>query len=161
MDGLLRICEEKGIDIEYTRLVPERGFLGWYCTDWDTGQPLILLDESLLSNHMLHRCVLAEEVGHHMAGVRLWGKNVRSQNEYRAMRWAVDYLIPTHELAEAAKRGLYFSHELAEWFAVPEWIVLRKFQVLKQDLRERHNLRVHTSDILSPLLVATLWGEAV
>lgn len=162
MNGLLRICEDHGIDIEYVRLVPDRGLLGWYCADWDTGQPLILLDDSLPNNPRLHRLVLAEEVGHHMVGVRRLGDSaVRWQNEHRAMRWAVDYLIPTPRLAEAAERGLHLSHELAEWFDVPEWIVWRKFHALKQDLRERHNLRVPTSDILSSLLVDVLRQEAV
>lgn len=170
MDGLLSICDREGIEISYHNPLTRSGnILGFYCR-LRNGQPLILLDESLVSRPRLQRCVLAEEVSHHMTGSvgrmlypcpsRL-SRRSAWQRESAATRWAVNYLIPTTALACAAKRGIFLPSELADHFDVEEYIVWRKFHVLRTDLREQWKLRVAAPDVMSPLLVATMWGEAV
>lgn len=172
MEGLLQLCRHHGVDVHFVRLSSTGKILGYYCHARD-GTPLIMLDESLCTRPRLLRCVLAEELGHHLtvpqghpAGMGysvLERDNLMqlSLDEARALRWAANCLIPTDELAFAAKRGLVLAHELAEHFQVEEWMVWRKFHVLRQDLREQHRLRASFGDILSPLLAEIMWGAAV
>lgn len=171
MDGLWAICDQEGIVILYMKyLTRSMRKLGYYYRT-EEGQPVILLDESLKTNPRRHRCVLAEELGHYFCGTTgpvlqlsryspLAGQ-ARGKDEHRGLRWAANFLIPTPELAEAAKKGLSLAHELADFFGVEEYMVWRKFHVLRTDLREQRKLRIVAPDIMSPLLVNTMWGEAV
>lgn len=171
MIDLLRLCDEEGIRVFWRQLDPEEGkLLGMYCRS-PKGRPVIALDERLQYRVPLGRSVLAEEIAHyytvptadhlnHGPGVSLNGPSVW-RDESRAMRLAANMLIPTEQLAIAARKGLTSCHELAQYFLVEEYIVWRKFHVLRTDLREQWKLRLAAPDIMSPLLVATMWGEAV
>lgn len=171
MLDLLAVCEKEGIRVFWRQLDPDEGkLLGMYFRS-RKGRPVIALDESLQHRIRLARSVLAEEIAHYyttptadhlhhgpqnpLNGQAIW------RDESRALRLAVNMLIPTHELAAAAKKGLHSCHELAEYFRVEEYIVWRKFHVLRTDLREQWKLRVAAPDIISPLLVAVQWEEAV
>src|SRR5690606_12963490 len=149
MDGLLSICDREGIEVSYHNPLTRSGnILGFYCR-LRNGQPLILLDESLVSRPRLQRCVLAEEVSHHMTGSvgrmlypcpsRL-SRRSAWQRESAATRWAVNYLIPTTALACAAKRGIVLPDELAEHFDVEEYIVWRRSEEHTSELQSRENL---------------------
>jgi len=168
---LLRLCDKEGIRVFWRQLDPEEGkLLGMYFRS-NGGEPVIALDESLQYRISLGRSVLAEEIAHYytvptanhlnhgpdssLNGQAIW------RDESRALRLAANMLIPTLELAEAAKKGFSSCHELAEYFRVEEYMVWRKFHVLRTELREQWKLRVAAPDIMSPLLVAVQWGEAV
>lgn len=175
MEGLLRLCAQEGIAVEYVDLSKSRGLLGWYCSDWNTGESLILLDYSLLDSPPLHRCVLADELGHHMTGtprlmpsssfsaslarLRL-DESTRWRHESAAVRWAADYLIPNDALAIAVREGIRTVSELAVHFNVTPWMIWRKIHFLRCDMRGHHGLRVKTRDVFSPILVYALWGQA-
>lgn len=169
MLGLLRICEDEGIDLFYRPLIPEYGIFGMYFRDGE-GRPVIVLDKGLPSRPRMERCIMAEEVGHHMTTptssflIAHFSYSLTvaiSRDEARALRWAANYLIPTDGLAAAAGQGITGVDELADHFYVTPWMVYRKLGVLKTDLREAWKLRVkNRRDLFSPLLVATQWGQA-
>lgn len=170
MLDLLRLCDREGIQLFWRQLDGERKLLGMYFRS-ASGQPVIALDENLQHRIPLARCVLAEELGHYWTAPTAdhlncacetsLNKQARWQDEKRALRKAANLLIPTEKLAQAGRRGLFLAHELAEHFTVEEYVVWLKFHVLRSDLREQWKLHVVAPEIMSPLLVGVMWGEAV
>jgi len=161
---LLTVCEREGIRVFWRQLDPEEGkLLGMHFRS-PKGKPVIVLDESLQHRIPLGRSVLAEELAHYYTVPTAdhfnhgpdesLNRQAIWRDEYKALRLAANMLIPTSALAEAAKKGIFLPHELAEYFTVEEYIVWRKFHVLRTDLREQWKLRAAAPDIMSPLLVA-------
>ena len=75
------------------------------------------------------RCVLAEELGHHYTTVgsclprtyfHYRDRVEVSRAEYRALRWAAQWLMPLDKLAQALKRGIVEIWDLADYFYVTE-----------------------------------------
>ncbi|OUN01353.1 MAG: hypothetical protein BAA04_06975 [Firmicutes bacterium ZCTH02-B6] len=171
MLDLLHLCEREGIRVFWRRLDEEGNLLGMYFRSPRRHRPIIALDVSLINRVKLARCVLAEEIGHYWCSPTVDHVNVGEsaglemqalwRDEHRALRMAANLLIPTEALADAVRRGITSADELSEHFLVEEWMVWRKLRVLQEDLREQWRFRVRTADILSPLLAATEWGEAV
>ena len=126
MRHLYDIAENEHIAVEYKKLrAPLRGF---YYTAPDCS-PIIGLDHSLHSNYRLHRCVMAEELGHHFtsSGVRIAKRHCSTQDrltidkiEYKALRWAANFLVPENDLLDAIASGLIEVWELAEDFDVTD-----------------------------------------
>jgi Zn-dependent peptidase ImmA (M78 family) len=120
---------------------------------WCCNHNIILLDNSLPIKRQLHRCVLAEEMGHYYTAARSnllimhpsynYNDSLRlSKDEYRAMCWATDYLIPDAELIKATQElGLRSCYELAEYFDVIQSFMMYKLAILKQCFR-RGGLKV-------------------
>jgi Zn-dependent peptidase ImmA (M78 family) len=126
MQQLLEIAEDENIAVEYKRFKSDIN--GMYLQVPDC-QPVIYLSLKLHSDYRLHRCVLAEEIGHHFtsAGERTPKKHHSMQDrlsidkcEYKALRWAANYLIPEHDLIDVISEGLCEIWELAEHFDVTE-----------------------------------------
>lgn len=169
MDGLLDICREQNVDVSYQELDPQHGLLGMYVRE-GTRQGIIL-DRSLLRQPRLERCVMAEEVGHHVTAgsgnvciVHFnYGVAIEmTRTEERGLRWGAEYLMPTVAFANAILSGRRSVDELADYFDVTPWMVLRRFHFWRRDLRNKYCLRVKgRKDLLSPILVNCLWGEAV
>lgn len=123
---MLQLAEDEGIIVEYFDFTPP--VRGIYCAGQDT-PPVIGLDNSLIHDSPLLRCVLAEELGHHFTTVgsfmprQCYNHSDRlhiSKIEFKAMRWAVNYLMPDDDLLDAISSGLYEPWELAEHFNVIE-----------------------------------------
>jgi hypothetical protein len=57
-----------------------------------------------------------------------------SRAEYRALRWAAQWLIPLDKLAQAFKWGIFEVWELAEYFDVTEDMV--RFRLSLPDMLE-------------------------
>lgn len=142
MEGLLAICDAEGVKVSYQPLAPDRGLLGMYIREGRRAG--IILDESLSSQPRLERTVMAEEVGHHFTVghgnifvVRFSHQvaTVLSRDEYRALRWAANYLIPTDDLVRAIQRGYTSLDELADYFYVTSWMVQRKLCFLRLDFQ--------------------------
>lgn len=117
--------------------------------------PTIILGKHLLYSSRLHKCVLAEEIGHYYTAPRtnLLLSNtsanlqtMESQDERRAAQWATDFLIPDRELDKALKAGYRSCFELAEYFDVTEWFIYRKLGLLKMCFR-RTGLKVRGRDL--------------
>ena len=126
MNRLLEIADAENITIEYRKLT--RGLNGFYIWEKDC-PPYIALSFSLHSNYRLHRCVLAEELGHHFTSVgqRFSQKHHSLQDrltidkvEYKALRWAANFLVPEDDLLDVIRDGLCELWELAEDFDVTE-----------------------------------------
>lgn len=169
MQDLLEIARAERVHVVYGSLAEKDGIYGMYFRD-EKGRPIIILDDDLHHRPRLKRCVLAEEIGHHLTAptTSFYVAHISyslsvdiSRDEARALRWAANHLIPTKRLAEAAERGIQTTHDIADYFFVTEWMVYRKYQFLRTDLREQMKLRVRRRDIMSPLLVATQLGQSI
>ncbi|WP_298203113.1 ImmA/IrrE family metallo-endopeptidase [Desulfosporosinus sp.] len=134
------IVNKENIEIRYKdfSLLPEN-INGLYIYDQRLG-PLIILDKSLTHSHRLHKCVLAEEIGHHFTAARTNLLSVHTsanlqtmeaQDERKAAQWATDFLIPDCDLVKALEAGCHSCFELAEYFDVTEWFMYRKLSFLK------------------------------
>lgn len=73
---------------------------------------------------------------------------------------ATNLLIPKADLAKAIRKGACSCHELAEYFRVEEYMVKRKFHLLRTDFRERRVLRMMASELASIILGDAMHGEA-
>jgi len=113
---------------------------GLYLYDPRIG-PLIVLDKQLLHAFRLHKCVLAEEIGHFYTAARTNLLSVHTsanlqtmeaQDERKAAQWATDFLIPDCELVRALEAGYLSCFELAEHFDVTEWFIYRKLEQLSR-----------------------------
>lgn len=103
--------------------------------------PVIGLCRSLLNSRAHFRSVLAEELGHHFTTARAnvlkpcfhyADKLLYSQDEYKAMKWAANYLIPDKELEWAVKRKGYTEvWQLEDYFCVDEEVIGFKLELLK------------------------------
>ena len=123
---LYTVADMENIVVEYAKLrSPLRGL---YCKEPGC-LPYIGLDYSLHSDRRLHRCVMAEELGHHFTSVgqhiakRYYSTQDRltiDKIEYKALRWAANHLVPEHDLLDAIASGLCEIWELAEEFDVTE-----------------------------------------
>ena len=126
MQQLLEIAEAENIAVEYKRF--KSAINGMYLQMPDC-QPVIFLSLKVHSDYRLHRCVLAEELGHHFtsSGERIAKKHHSMQDrlsidkcEYKALRWAANQLVPENDLLDAITSGVEELWELAEEFDVTE-----------------------------------------
>ena len=75
---------------------------------------------------------LAHEMGHCMTDSFYLGCSpleLRSKHEYRANKWATDYLIPFSMLCEAVKNGCRELWQLAEYFDVSSAFIEKAIQI--------------------------------
>ena len=135
MQQLLEIAEAENIVVEYKRI--KSAINGMYLHMPDC-HPVIYLSLRLHSNYRLHRCVLAEELGHHFTstGERTPKKHHSMQDrlsidkcEYKALRWAANHLIPDSGLLDALRDGLCENWELAEEFDVTDEMMRFKLRL--------------------------------
>lgn len=171
MEDLFHLVEREGIYLRYVDLsgAPGRTVYGLYYRDPIRDLPMILLDHRVETSRPLHRSVLAEELGHHFTAPRTsvavpftsYTLEVElSRDERRALRWACDYLMPVDRFTEAVLSGLRTPWELAEHFEVTEWLVWRRLDFLRQDLRRR-GVRARWRDVHSEMLGQIQWGRAL
>lgn len=144
MEKLYKLINELHITLEYEDLKRySPGLWGLYVLDPTIGH-LIVLDRLLLSRPRLHRCVLAEEIGHALhpprpGHLRFYRRPWRvvdnqavivAQDEAKALRWATDFLMPDVEFWRAVSKGYNTVPELADYFYVEEWFVRAKLKFL-------------------------------
>ena len=132
MEGMLDIAESEQIKVEYFSFNdPLKGI--YYV---EAGMPPIIgLDYSLNDSIPLLRSVMAEELGHHFTSVGIcmpkefYNYTARQhidKAEYKALRWATNYLISDDALLDAFRDGIDGVSTLAEYFMVtPEIVNLR------------------------------------
>lgn len=131
-------AEAEGIRVFWRRLPPP--LRGLYVAPGGEVPhvPHVLLDDSL--DEVAARCVLAEELGHHVLQGHLYPIRALLDPQHRlqytvaetrAMRWALDRLLPLarfeNELARAGS-----SAELAERFRVTEDLVVVRARELNR-----------------------------
>ncbi len=132
MEGMLDIAESEQIKVEYFSFNdPLKGI--YYV---EAGMPPIIgLDYSLNDSIPLLRSVMAEELGHHFTSVGICmpkefynyaARQHIDKAEYKALRWAANYLISDDALLDALREVLDGVSTLAEYFMVtPEIVRLR------------------------------------
>lgn len=98
--------------------------------------PYIVISKSLQKDPPLLRCVLAEELGHYYTSAGIGvpiphvlysGRIKLRKDEYRAMRWASEYLLPLDKLAASNCS----PWELAERFCVTEEMVHFRLKMIQ------------------------------
>ncbi|SFU69974.1 ImmA/IrrE family metallo-endopeptidase [Alicyclobacillus macrosporangiidus] len=139
MDRLLEVIQQEDIFLDYDHLnYGERKLHGLYFYDHYRDKPFILLDIRLDFNPTLHRCVLAEELGHYFTVPRSkftkpfasYGDRIElSRDERRALNWAARFLISEESLKEALAQRYRSIHELAEHLGVTTEIASIRLQM--------------------------------
>lgn len=123
---MLQLAKDEAVAIEFFCFSPP--IRGIYYVE-ENLPPIIGLDHSLTHDTPLLRCILAEELGHHFTTCgcfiprQFYNYSDRlhiSKIEFKAMRWAVNYLMPDDDLLDVIGSGLYEPWELAEHFNVTE-----------------------------------------
>jgi len=125
-DAMLQLAKNEEVAVELFCFTPP--IHGIYYVE-ENMPAIIGLDNSLTHDTPLLRCILAEELGHHFTTCgcyiprQFYNHSDRlhiSKIEFKAMRWAVNHLMPEDELLDVIGSGLYEPWELAEHFNVTE-----------------------------------------
>lgn len=134
---LLQLAEREGIVVEYWEL--NEPLEAVYLVESGMA-PVIVISKTLLKENRAHlRTVLAEELGHHFTSVhnvsltRFHYKDrllVVHREEYRALKWAAQYLIPDDKLYIALRKGLHETWRLADYFNVDQCLIEIKLENL-------------------------------
>ena len=123
---MLQLAKDEGIEVELFDFIPP--VRGIYYAE-NSMSPIIGLDSTLTRDTPLLRCILAEELGHHFTTSgcfiprQFYNYSDRlhiSKIEFKAIKWAANYLIPENDLLDVISSGLYEPWELAEHFNVTE-----------------------------------------
>lgn len=138
--GLVKYAEANGIRVEYWDFAPPLEAVYWSAPELGI-PPVIGLSRSLFSCRAHFRTVLAEELGHHFTSARdglpktffhYKDRLEVKREEYRALKWAANFLIPQDKLREAVKKGIREDWELAEHFEVDECLVIFRKRLLRR-----------------------------
>jgi len=130
MQQMFELAEREGINVRWWNFEPPIRGMYWAP---QKAPPIIFLSNSLEGNTRLLRCVMAEELGHHFTleheclcdtYYNYRDRLAVSRAEFRALRWAAQYLIPIDKFAQAVRNGVTEQWQLAETFDVIEDIVV-------------------------------------
>lgn len=123
--ALYREAEKEGIMVEQWDFSPPLDAVFW---KGPSLPPVIGLSDRVFTSAPYHRCVLAEELGHYFttAGSHLAYKHMNyrerlyvSKIEYKAMRWAAEFLVPVKYLKRVIVQDFCRDHySLADCFNV-------------------------------------------
>jgi hypothetical protein len=116
--------------LTYERLLNEAAKLGIYTYE----KPLIHTTKGLYSDNVIlinqtiptnveKACILAEELGHYHTSTGNIIDQTKLSNrkqEYRALHWAYERLVPLSSIVQAHKSGIRNRHELAVQLNVTE-----------------------------------------
>ncbi|MCL6516589.1 ImmA/IrrE family metallo-endopeptidase [Alicyclobacillus sp.] len=142
MERLLETVQREGIYLKYDHLdYEERKLYGLYFYDRNRDKSFIVLDVTLDFHPILHRCVLAEELGHYFTVPRSkftkpfasYGDRIQlSRDERRAMTWAAQFLISDEKLNEALAQQWNSIKELADYLGVTTEIAAIRLQIRRR-----------------------------
>lgn len=134
LQDIYDLIEECNIVLEYQDFA--KNILGIYRSNSEVD--LIVINRYIESNEMLHRIILAEELGHYFTSI---GNNtpvkyVKKKDqlkidicEEKAMRWSLNYLIPTQALVDYIYTHDYITlDDCCKHFDVPIDFMTRKFE---------------------------------
>ena len=135
---LSALLSEENIHVNYEKLNNE--IMGcYYSID---GYELIVINETLLDNIKVHNCILAEEIGHYRTSIGDNGPYLvnssaddlnHSRTENRALRYAVDILVPTKKLLAFLSYDESINIcDLSDYFEVTEDFILLKFYFMSK-----------------------------
>lgn len=116
---LYRVADESGVTVDCFEL-KKREALSFMDTD---GECFIAIDPLKLRSTRDETMKLAHEMGHCFTGSfynQYAACDIRQKHENRANKWAVEKLIPEHELEKAVDEGCTDIFSLADHFNVTE-----------------------------------------
>lgn len=135
LEAILRKCH---IIREFATL-PEQTLGYYYC---DGNYYVILINESIIGDERLYRCVLAEEIGHYRTTIgditprKYMCYNDRlkvDKMELLALRWATDFMIPTENLLDLLRGQKPSSVEmLTDEFKVTSPFLMQKLEFMSK-----------------------------
>lgn len=109
----------------------------------DAHMDLIIINQSITDDDILHKIILAEELGHYFTTI---GNNTPKKYarysdrlkvdkcEEKALRWSLNYLIPTTELIELLCSQEHMTIETCStYFEVPEDFMIHKFELMAKE----------------------------
>ncbi|HBG15451.1 MAG TPA: hypothetical protein DDW93_01605 [Firmicutes bacterium] len=120
-DNLLELAKKNNITLKFWDFKPPIEAVYFY---YPGKTPVIGIDYKIKNNKKRFRCLLAEELGHFfttnqgsiISHYHLSDRIGVCREEYKAMKWAVDYLIPDQELEMAF--NIMPPWELEDFFQV-------------------------------------------
>lgn len=133
---LINRAAEEGINVQFSNL--DYRIHAFYTTYKEYSY--IVVSKSLEKDSPRLRCVLAEELGHYhtSAGIGVPIPHVLyrdrtklTQDEYRALRWAANQLLPLDKLILAIRSGIRQLWELAEYFRVTEEMIRFRLKMIE------------------------------
>lgn len=132
LDDAINLAHSGGIEIRYTNFSTTLlGIALWY----PNKPPVIGLDNSLWDIPILHKEILAEEIGHIYTGA---GNNVARDSspfrdrcltmkcENQGLMWQLNYLVPLRELEFVLKSGMREIWELSDHFQVSHKLMWKR-----------------------------------
>lgn len=131
---LLQLAESVGVSVEYWDFQTPLEAIYW---SEPGAVPMIGLSKGLKKEKRSHfRTILAEELGHHFTSARsipvkcynYGNRFVVCREEYRALKWAAEYLLPEDKLL-SCREDIY---EIAEQFVVDVGLVKFRFTLLSR-----------------------------
>jgi Zn-dependent peptidase ImmA (M78 family) len=136
-DKLLDLAKRNGINLMFWDFQPPIEAIYYY---YPGKNPVIGIDRKLKNNIKNFRCILAEELGHFfttdqgnmVSHYHLHDKIQIYREEYKAMKWAVNYLIPDEELEIAF--NTMSPWELEDYFQVNSDFMAFKLKLYKDKL---------------------------
>lgn len=136
MENLYKLASEHGVMIESW---PLKNPLDAVYIKEPGLPPVIAISSTISETSAKYKTLLAHELGHHFtsAGDALpsrfysYGETLcAARFEYRAHKWAAEYLMPLDKLVDAFNAGLRETWELAEHFGVTEDLIEFRLAVL-------------------------------
>jgi Zn-dependent peptidase ImmA (M78 family) len=144
---MFALAESEGITVDFIDFAPPINGLYYAADDLS---PAIGLAKRIENDQSLLRCVFAEELGHHFTSVGDYlpkecynyaDRLKVSKIEYRAMRWAAQYLMPLDKLYVCFHEGIVTMWELADYFTATEDMV--RFRLALPDMKKQNRLSQH------------------
>jgi Zn-dependent peptidase ImmA (M78 family) len=137
LDLLFEIAAENNISIEYVNF-PDN-IQGLYFKD-EGIDPVIGINNKIISDPSLFTCVLAEELGHHFTTVgdcaaeyySYSDRLIVNKKETLALKWATELLMPLNEIVQAVKDKITDFHEIASYLQVTEQFLLKRFEFISK-----------------------------
>ena len=97
------------------------------------GNCAICIDPSLANTESDYKEVLAHELGH-CETLSFYSQysphETKARQEHKALVWEIKKLLPEEELKTAARTMQRW--EIAEYFGVPEWLVVKAMEYYKR-----------------------------
>lgn len=121
LELLYDLAEQEGIIIEKISF-KQSDVLGVYYKGKDL-PPVIGLDNKVMDDYKVHKCILAEELGHYYTsnGNLSKAKDIRHiKQEKIARRWSFKRLVGIVDIINAFNAGARDRYEMAEYLRVTE-----------------------------------------
>lgn len=135
LDDALDLAYREGIEVDYCNLeTPLLGMTIWY----PNMPPIIALDKSLREDHIIHKEILTEEIGHVFTATGnaitraispYKDRCAAMKCETQGMVWQANYLVPFDELSQVMKFGMKEVWELSVHFEVSHKLMWRRLNM--------------------------------